>query len=144
MKQSLSFLKMKLTNNTLDQHGHVRAHPVRQRRAHPGYKAHGVFDSLHQIILHSMHRYRPRFHVIQADSRFTVRWGPSQSFSFPETTFTAVTAYQNPKVPSLTQPVTSAEQTFMFFVRGSSDHQTEDRPQPLRQRIPGGGHPLAR
>uniref|UniRef100_A0A3B4VI88 T-box domain-containing protein n=1 Tax=Seriola dumerili TaxID=41447 RepID=A0A3B4VI88_SERDU len=26
MKQSLSFLKVKLTNNTLDQHGHVRHH----------------------------------------------------------------------------------------------------------------------
>uniref|UniRef100_A0A3Q1KAD5 T-box domain-containing protein n=1 Tax=Anabas testudineus TaxID=64144 RepID=A0A3Q1KAD5_ANATE len=72
MKQSFSFLKMKLTNNTLDQHGH--------------------------IILHSMHRYYPRFHVIQADSPYTVRWGPFQTFSFPETTFTAVTAYQNPKV----------------------------------------------
>ncbi|XP_026195850.1 T-box-containing protein TBX6L-like [Anabas testudineus] len=75
MKQSFSFLKMKLTNNTLDQHGH--------------------------IILHSMHRYYPRFHVIQADSPYTVRWGPFQTFSFPETTFTAVTAYQNPKITKL-------------------------------------------
>ncbi|XP_058473618.1 T-box-containing protein TBX6L-like [Solea solea] len=75
MKQSLSFLKVKLTNNTLDQHGH--------------------------IILHSMHRYYPRFHVIQADSPYTIRWGPFQTFCFPETTFTAVTAYQNPKVTKL-------------------------------------------
>nr|XP_046231961.1 T-box-containing protein TBX6L-like [Scatophagus argus] len=75
MKQSLSFLKMKLTNNTLDQHGH--------------------------IILHSMHRYYPRFHVTQADSPYTVRWGPFQTFSFPEMTFTAVTAYQNPKITKL-------------------------------------------
>uniref|UniRef100_A0A3B4Z4M1 T-box-containing protein TBX6L-like n=1 Tax=Stegastes partitus TaxID=144197 RepID=A0A3B4Z4M1_9TELE len=75
MKQSLSFLKMKLTNNTLDQHGH--------------------------IILHSMHRYCPRFHVIQADSPYTVRWGSFQTFSFPETVFTAVTAYQNPKITKL-------------------------------------------
>uniref|UniRef100_A0A3B3UQI7 T-box-containing protein TBX6L-like n=1 Tax=Poecilia latipinna TaxID=48699 RepID=A0A3B3UQI7_9TELE len=75
MKQSLSFLKMKLTNNTLDQHGH--------------------------IILHSMHRYYPRFHVIQADSPHTVCWGSFQTFSFPETVFTAVTAYQNPKITKL-------------------------------------------
>ncbi|XP_061603546.1 T-box-containing protein TBX6L-like [Phyllopteryx taeniolatus] len=75
MKQSLSFLKMKLTNNTLDQHGH--------------------------IILHSMHRYYPRFHVIQADSPYTVRRAPFQSFSFPEMTFIAVTAYQNPKITKL-------------------------------------------
>ncbi|XP_034565841.1 T-box-containing protein TBX6L-like [Notolabrus celidotus] len=75
MKQSLSFLKMKLTNNTLDQHGH--------------------------IILHSMHRYYPRFHITQADSPYTVRWGPFQTFSFPETVFTAVTAYQNSKITKL-------------------------------------------
>ncbi|XP_022074820.2 T-box-containing protein TBX6L-like [Acanthochromis polyacanthus] len=75
MKQSLSFLKMKLTNNTLDQHGH--------------------------IILHSMHRYYPRFHVVQADSPYTICWGSFQSFSFPETAFTAVTAYQNPKITKL-------------------------------------------
>ncbi|XP_054613293.1 T-box-containing protein TBX6L-like [Dunckerocampus dactyliophorus] len=75
MKQSLSFLKMKLTNNTLDQHGH--------------------------IILHSMHRYYPRFHVIQTDSPYLVRWAPFRSFSFLEMTFTAVTAYQNPKITKL-------------------------------------------
>lgn len=57
-----------------------------------------LFSATRQIILHSMHRYYPRFHVTQADSPYTVRWGPFQSFSFPEMTFTAVTAYQNPKV----------------------------------------------
>ncbi|KAG8010805.1 T-box-containing protein TBX6L, partial [Nibea albiflora] len=55
----------------------------------------------YKIILHSMHRYYPRFHVTQADSPYTVRWGPFQTFSFPETTFTAVTAYQNPKITKL-------------------------------------------
>uniref|UniRef100_A0A673C7T0 T-box transcription factor 16 n=1 Tax=Sphaeramia orbicularis TaxID=375764 RepID=A0A673C7T0_9TELE len=72
MKQSVSFLKLKLTNNTLDQHGH--------------------------IILHSMHRYHPRFHIVQADDLFSVRWSVFQTFTFPETSFTAVTAYQNTKV----------------------------------------------
>ncbi|XP_063336337.1 T-box-containing protein TBX6L-like [Pelmatolapia mariae] len=75
MKQPLSFPKLKLTNNTLNQHGH--------------------------IILLSMHRYYPRFHVVQADNPYTLRWGPVQSFSFPETAFTAVTAYQNPKITKL-------------------------------------------
>ncbi|XP_068429662.1 T-box-containing protein TBX6L-like isoform X2 [Clinocottus analis] len=75
MKQPLSFLRMKLTNNTLDQHGH--------------------------IILHSMHRYYPRFHVTQADSPYTICWAPFQTASFPETTFTAVTAYQNPRITKL-------------------------------------------
>ncbi|XP_015827919.3 T-box transcription factor 16 [Nothobranchius furzeri] len=75
MKQSVSFLKLKLTNNTLDQHGH--------------------------IILHSMHRYHPRFHVIQADDLFSVRWSVFQTFTFPETSFIAVTAYQNTKITRL-------------------------------------------
>ncbi|KAK9532736.1 hypothetical protein VZT92_010108 [Zoarces viviparus] len=75
MKQPLSFLRMKLTNNTLDQHGH--------------------------IVLHSMHRYYPRFHVTQADSPYTICWAPFQTSSFPETTFTSVTAYQNPRVTKL-------------------------------------------
>ncbi|XP_035632745.1 T-box-containing protein TBX6L-like isoform X1 [Oncorhynchus keta] len=75
MKQSVSFLKLKLTNNTLDQHGH--------------------------IILHSMHHYIPRFSVVQADSLYSVCWGHFHSFSFPETSFTAVTAYQNTKIAKL-------------------------------------------
>ncbi|XP_064827209.1 T-box-containing protein TBX6L-like [Oncorhynchus masou masou] len=75
MKQSVSFLKLKLTNHTLDQHGH--------------------------IILHSMHRYIPRFSVVQADSLHSVRWGQFHYFSFPETSFTAVTAYQNTKIAKL-------------------------------------------
>lgn len=54
-------------------------------------------DSL-QIILHSMHRYKPRFHIIQSDDVYNTRWGLLQVFSFPETEFTAVTAYQNDKV----------------------------------------------
>ncbi|XP_023682801.1 T-box transcription factor 16 [Paramormyrops kingsleyae] len=75
MKQPVSFLKLKLTNNTLDQHGH--------------------------IILHSMHRYHPRFHIVQADDLFSVRWSVFQTFTFTETTFTAVTAYQNTKITKL-------------------------------------------
>ncbi|KAF5907336.1 T-box-containing protein TBX6L-like, partial [Clarias magur] len=75
MKQSVSFLKLKLTNNALDQHGH--------------------------IILHSMHRYHPRFHIVQADDLYSVRWSVFQNFTFPETSFTAVTAYQNTKITKL-------------------------------------------
>ncbi|CAL8248581.1 unnamed protein product [Merluccius merluccius] len=75
MKQPTSFLKLKLTNNTLDQHGH--------------------------IILHSMHRYHPRFHIVQADDMFSVRWSVFQTFTFPKTSFMAVTAYQNTKITKL-------------------------------------------
>uniref|UniRef100_A0A8C5RNZ4 T-box domain-containing protein n=1 Tax=Laticauda laticaudata TaxID=8630 RepID=A0A8C5RNZ4_LATLA len=75
MKEPLSFQKLKLTNNTLDQQGHV--------------------------ILHSMHRYKPRFHVMQADSFFSTRCSIFHTFSFPETVFTSVTAYQNEKITKL-------------------------------------------
>uniref|UniRef100_A0A8B9GP60 T-box domain-containing protein n=1 Tax=Astyanax mexicanus TaxID=7994 RepID=A0A8B9GP60_ASTMX len=54
-----------------------------------------------QIILHSMHRYQPRFHVVQADDLYSVRWGVFQTFTFPETSFTAVTVYQNSKITKL-------------------------------------------
>ncbi|XP_027703297.1 T-box-containing protein TBX6L-like [Vombatus ursinus] len=75
MKEPVSFHKMKLTNNTLDQHGH--------------------------IILHSMHRYQPRFLVVQADDLFNVCWNSFQVFSFPQTVFISVTAYQNQQITKL-------------------------------------------
>lgn len=61
--------------------------------------AHGnLVPCVSQIILHSMHRYKPRFHIVQADDLFSVRWSIFQVFSFPETVFTSVTAYQNEQV----------------------------------------------
>ncbi|XP_073502129.1 T-box transcription factor TBX6 [Phyllobates terribilis] len=75
MKQPISFHKIKLTNNTLDQMGH--------------------------IILHSMHRYQPRFHIVRAQDVFSRRWGGCSSFTFPETMFLTVTAYQNEKITQL-------------------------------------------
>lgn len=58
-----------------------------------------------QIILQSMHKYKPRVHVIAQDSRFDLAQIQSlpaegvQTFSFQETEFTTVTAYQNQQVP---------------------------------------------
>uniref|UniRef100_A0A672ZC33 T-box domain-containing protein n=1 Tax=Sphaeramia orbicularis TaxID=375764 RepID=A0A672ZC33_9TELE len=78
MKQTVSFDTLKLTNNLLDDNGHM--------------------------ILNSMHRYQPRFHVVYVDP------GPNShlnahknfcSFSFPETRFMAVTAYQNHRITQL-------------------------------------------
>ncbi|XP_041671608.1 LOW QUALITY PROTEIN: T-box transcription factor TBX6 [Cheilinus undulatus] len=72
--RTISFHYAKLTNNTLDTQGH--------------------------IILHSLHRYQPRIHVIEA--RDVLRWGGGQhSFVFPETQFITVTAYQNNKITEL-------------------------------------------
>ncbi|XP_072284790.1 MAX gene-associated protein isoform X3 [Pyxicephalus adspersus] len=78
MHQPVSFYKLKLTNNILDQEGH--------------------------IILHSMHRYLPRLHVIPADKAIEVIQlnGPDvHTFTFPQTEFFAVTAYQNLQITQL-------------------------------------------
>ncbi|NWI51669.1 TBX22 factor, partial [Calyptomena viridis] len=79
MRQIISFDRVKLTNNEMDDKGH--------------------------IILQSMHKYKPRVHVIAQDSRFDLAQIQSlpaegvQTFSFQETEFTTVTAYQNQQVP---------------------------------------------
>ncbi|KAF2894234.1 hypothetical protein ILUMI_11939, partial [Ignelater luminosus] len=81
MKQVVSFDKLKLTNNQLDDNGH--------------------------IILNSMHRYQPRFHIVylppkNAPNRREEEVGNNfKTFVFPETSFTAVTAYQNHRITQL-------------------------------------------
>ncbi|XP_010179211.1 PREDICTED: MAX gene-associated protein-like, partial [Mesitornis unicolor] len=78
MGKPVSFYKLKLTNNTLDQEGH--------------------------IILHSMHRYLPRLHLVPADKATEVIQlnGPDvHTFTFPQTEFFAVTAYQNIQITQL-------------------------------------------
>ncbi|XP_043289683.1 T-box transcription factor TBX10 [Venturia canescens] len=79
MKQPVSFDKLKLTNNQLDDNGH--------------------------IILNSMHRYQPRCHVVVAPSPPGSAPDPRtenfKTFFFTETRFTAVTAYQNHRITQL-------------------------------------------
>jgi hypothetical protein len=45
-----------------------------------------------------MHRYIPRVHIVQASDSYSMRTGPLSTFIFDETTFIAVTAYQNDQV----------------------------------------------
>ncbi|KAH3772338.1 T-box transcription factor TBX20-like [Dreissena polymorpha] len=80
MKQTVSFEKLKLTNNTQDKNG--------------------------QIVLNSMHKYQPRIHLAKVDD--VMKTSPStlndvdhKTFVFPETTFIAVTAYQNQLITKL-------------------------------------------
>ncbi|XP_043921028.1 T-box transcription factor TBX20 [Protopterus annectens] len=79
LKQMVSFEKVKLTNNELDQHGH--------------------------IILNSMHKYQPRVHVIKKKdhtaSLLNLKSEEFRTFVFTETVFTAVTAYQNQLITKL-------------------------------------------
>ncbi|XP_051867233.1 MAX dimerization protein MGA a isoform X2 [Pristis pectinata] len=98
MRQPISFHKLKLTNNTLDQEGH--------------------------IILHSMHRYLPRLHIIPADKLTDVipLNGPNvHTFTFPQTEFVAVTAYQNIKITQL-------KIDFNPFAKGFRDDGLNSKP----------------
>lgn len=78
-KQVVSFEKVKLTNNEMDKNG--------------------------QIVLNSMHRYQPRIHIV----KYRDHSGPItdleqeqyRTYIFPETVFTAVTAYQNQLITKL-------------------------------------------
>lgn len=65
-------------------------------------------DNVFQIILHSMHKYQPRVHVIRKEcgdelspSKAVPTGDGVKAFSFPETVFTTVTAYQNQQVPNI-------------------------------------------
>ncbi|XP_055605492.1 T-box transcription factor TBX6-like isoform X2 [Uranotaenia lowii] len=73
--QPVVFNKVKLTNNTLDSNGH--------------------------IVLTSMHKYQPRIHIIKTSDPSQIPWSPQSAFTFPETEFVAVTAYQNDRITKL-------------------------------------------
>ncbi|XP_042646599.1 MAX gene-associated protein isoform X2 [Tyto alba] len=99
MHQPVSFYKLKLTNNTLDQEGH--------------------------IILHSMHRYLPRLHLVPANKATEVIHlnGPDvHTFTFPQTEFFAVTAYQNIQITQL-------KIDYNPFAKGFRDDGSNSRPQ---------------
>ncbi|XP_045057140.1 MAX gene-associated protein isoform X5 [Desmodus rotundus] len=99
MHQPVSFYKLKLTNNTLDQEGH--------------------------IILHSMHRYLPRLHLIPAEKATEVIQlnGPGvHTFTFPQTEFFAVTAYQNIQITQL-------KIDYNPFAKGFRDDGLNSKPQ---------------
>ncbi|XP_053800677.1 MAX gene-associated protein isoform X4 [Vidua chalybeata] len=99
MHQPVSFYKLKLTNNILDQEGH--------------------------IILHSMHRYLPRLHLVPANKATEVIQlnGPDvHTFTFPQTEFFAVTAYQNIQITQL-------KIDYNPFAKGFRDDGPNIRPQ---------------
>lgn len=81
-KQTVSFEKLKLTNNMLDKNC--------------------------QIILNSMHKYQPRIHIVKKkdstpnqSSITSLDAEEFKTFIFPETVFIAVTAYQNQLITKL-------------------------------------------
>lgn len=55
------------------------------------------------VVLQSLHKYQPRLHVVEVNedgTEDTSQPGRVQTFTFPETQFIAVTAYQNTDVKS--------------------------------------------
>lgn len=62
-------------------------------------------NSFLQIILNSMHKYQPRVHIIKKKdhtaSLLNLKSEEFRTFIFPETVFTAVTAYQNQLVSTV-------------------------------------------
>eukprot|EP00079_Xenopus_tropicalis_P030236 XP_012826012.1 PREDICTED: T-box brain protein 1 isoform X1 [Xenopus tropicalis] len=81
MRQEISFGKMKLTNNK------------------------GASNNNGQmVVLQSLHKYQPRLHVVEVNedgTEDTSQPGRVQTFTFPETQFIAVTAYQNTDITQL-------------------------------------------
>ena len=45
-----------------------------------------------------MHKYQPRFHLVQANDLYRLPCSTFRTYVFKETEFIAVTAYQNEKV----------------------------------------------
>ena len=48
-----------------------------------------------------MHKYQPRFHLVRANDILKLPYSTFRTYVFKETSFIAVTAYQNEKVRSL-------------------------------------------
>ncbi|KAL8562100.1 hypothetical protein ACOMHN_031871 [Nucella lapillus] len=71
----VSFHKLKLTNNISDKNGYH--------------------------ILNSMHKYQPRFHIFRCKDYLHLPYSPQRTLVFEETSFIAVTAYQNEKITQL-------------------------------------------
>ncbi|KAJ8013386.1 hypothetical protein DPEC_G00052730 [Dallia pectoralis] len=80
MRQEISFGKLKLTNNK------------------------GASNNAQMIVLQSLHKYQPRLHIVEVreDIMDMSSCEPkTQTFTFPENQFIAVTAYQNTDITQL-------------------------------------------
>ncbi|KAK2910491.1 eomesodermin homolog b [Channa argus] len=81
MRQEISFSKLKLTNNKGTSH-----------------------STSQMIVLQSLHKYQPRLHIVEVTEDGVEDMNndlKTQSFTFPETQFIAVTAYQNTDITQL-------------------------------------------
>ncbi|XP_033160572.1 T-box transcription factor TBX3 [Drosophila mauritiana] len=107
--QALLFSKVKLTNNTLDNNGH--------------------------IVLASMHKYQPRLHVIRTSDLGQIPWAPQQAFVFPETEFIAVTAYQNDRITKLKIDNNPFAKGFRESGQSRCKRKINDSPPPTQPEV---------
>ncbi|XP_068452494.1 eomesodermin homolog b isoform X2 [Clinocottus analis] len=81
MRQEISFSKLKLTNNKGTNH-----------------------NTSQMIVMQSLHKYQPRLHIVEVTEDGVEDMSgdmKTQSFTFPENQFIAVTAYQNTDITQL-------------------------------------------
>uniref|UniRef100_A0A8C5ES08 Eomesodermin-like n=1 Tax=Gouania willdenowi TaxID=441366 RepID=A0A8C5ES08_GOUWI len=92
MRQEISFGKLKLTNNKGANNNNTQCHLAT------------FSHSFQMIVLQSLHKYQPRLHIVEVtedgveDMSNEAR---TQTFTFPENQFIAVTAYQNTDITQL-------------------------------------------
>ncbi|XP_067263837.1 T-box transcription factor TBX6L [Chanodichthys erythropterus] len=125
MQYPISFHKLKLTNNMLNSNG--------------------------LVVLHSMHKYQPRLHIVQSpDPCNAHNAGCYLRFTFPEAAFIAVTAYQN-------QEITKLKIDNNPFAKGFRDNglnrkrfrdketqETQDSDGPVKQELTPNEHAVGR
>lgn len=102
-------------------------------------------EFLQMVVLQSLHKYQPRLHVVQVNedgTEDTSQPGRVQTFTFPETQFIAVTAYQNTDVREkggfrkIRWIYESVFKCVIFFFLLIADHAAKNRSQSICKRIP--------
>ncbi|XP_073403427.1 MAX gene-associated protein-like [Dendrobates tinctorius] len=113
MERPICFNRIRLTNNTLTQGG--------------------------QIVLQSMHRYYLRLYIIPTSNNGP-HARPASSISFPETSFIAVTSYQNPKLSLLKIEENPFAKGIKYFK--SQQENSNPRKRHHRPGLDGDGSPV--
>ncbi|KAJ8003482.1 hypothetical protein DPEC_G00148770 [Dallia pectoralis] len=127
MRQEISFGKLKLANNK------------------------GALESAGQmVIVQSLHKYQPRLNVVEVrENGLENSNQPTQSFTFPETQFVAVTAYQNTDITQLKIDHNPFAKGFRdnydkIYTGYESDRLTQSpSDSPYAQFVPGARYALA-
>lgn len=94
---------------------------------------------LQMVVLQSLHKYQPRLHVVEVNedgTEDTSQPGRVQTFTFPETQFIAVTAYQNTDVKCSSRSLSSGLFGIFFFGGGRGAQVQLRRPGGWRRNSP--------